>query len=363
MKFKIMATLAFALSAFVQIGFAAPVADESGSKPWSITPHFSVFDSLKLDVKKSPLPENAEAFKAYVEALQFKELLQASENPLPTVPTSAGIFDGSQVKDSLSADDQLIFLYRNLGDRKAEAGVLSSLGTKSAINGNMEKAIGYFKDALAMNIEIDNQAGITKNYFSLARLYAYQGDFDEAVKFNQNIIYLAQQTRNNRFLAEAYMNLANIWRTQKRYKEAESMIMSKALPLNYYKLQDKIGTMKCYDQLAEIYQDQKRFSEAKWFFIQSNMVARKINNPNGIVNSLVKLAHVKMSIGDHQLALRDMREAEQLSISNKYRYKLVEIKSDLSRVYTMIGDKNAATSALSEFTVLKDALLGNSAQK
>jgi tetratricopeptide (TPR) repeat protein len=117
--------------------------------------------------------------------------------------------------------------------------------------------------------------------------------------------------------------------------------------------------MKCYDQLAEIYQQQNRHSEAKWFYIQSNMVARKINNPSGIVNSLVSLAHVKMSIGDHQLALKDFREAEQLSISNKYSYKLVEIKNDLSKVYKIMGNTSAANSALSEFTVLKDALLNS----
>jgi hypothetical protein len=33
------------------------------------------------------------------------------------------------------------------------------------------------------------------------------------------------------------------------------------------------------------------------------MLARKINDPLEIVNSLINLAHVKMSIGDYQLAL------------------------------------------------------------
>jgi tetratricopeptide (TPR) repeat protein len=179
------------------------------------------------------------------------------------------------------------------------------------------------------------------------------------VKYNQDIIHFSLQNSTNLYLAEAYINLANLWSAQKRYKEAEALLISKALPLSYYKLKDMISTISCYDQLAEIYQKQRRFSEAKWFYIQSNMLARKINNPAGIVNSLVNLAHVKMSIGHHELALKDFREAEQLSISNKYSFELVEIKDDLSKVYKAMGNARASNSALTEFKVLKDALLSS----
>lgn len=327
------------------------------SEYWSVIRVNSLYDSLKVELKKASSPLDVKALKDYLNALQFREQLQASDNLPAAFPTSAGIYNRSMGTDSLSAYDQLLSLYRNLGDRHAEAGVLSSYGIRHAVKGDMDRALNFFKEALQLNKELNDRPAIVKNYFSLARVYKYKGNFEEAVKYNEYIVEIALLTRNNANLAEAYMNLANLWSAQKKYKEAELMIMKKALPLYYYKLQDKIGTMKCYDQLAEIYDQQKRYSEAKWFNIQSNMVARKINNPVGIVNSLINLAHVKMSIGDYQLALRDFREAEQLSVSNKYTHKLVEIKNDLSQVYAKLGNKSAANSALSEFTVLKNALL------
>ncbi|MHB1179202.1 MAG: tetratricopeptide repeat protein [Daejeonella sp.] len=326
---------------------------------WSILPASSVFDSLRIQVKKAVLPNNANALNEYIRALQFRELLIASDNPLPAYPISAGIYHGSLTSDSLSADDQLLSLYRNLGDRRSEAAILSSLGTKAAVNGDMHKALTFFNSALELNIGLNERPAIIKNYFSLARVHRYKGNFSEAVNDNQAVVQLAQQINNNRYLAEAYMNLADLWSAQKKFKEAEALIMGKLLALNYYKLKDYVGTIQCYSQLAQIYQQQRRFSEAKWFYIQSNLLARKINYTPGIVNSLVNLAHVKMSIGDHSLALRDFREAEQLSVSNKYSYQLVEIKNDLSRVYAMLGNKSASSSALSEFTVLKDALLNS----
>ncbi len=364
MKLKILAVLAIA---FLAIGSPSLVSANNAGRSaslienehWSIIPRSSVYDSLKIEVKKAILPGNADALKEYINALQFRELLQASDNPLPPFPTSAGIYNGAMVTDSLTADDQLLLLYRNLGDRKEEAGILSSLGTKAAVNGEMDKALMFFHDALKINTELENKPGMIKNYFSIARIHKYRDDLAEAVKLNELIVEQALEIRNNRYLGEAYLNLASLWNSQKKHKAAEALMLTKALPLFCYKLQDKVGAMRCYDLMAEIFQSQKRYSEAKWFCIQSNMVARKIKNTSGIVNSLVSLAHVKMSIGDHQLALSDFREAEQLSISNKYQYKLVEIKNDLSKVHTAMGNTSAANSALTEFTVLKDAILKN----
>lgn len=352
----ILSTLCFSTAASVKDATAGAIDH------WSVTTGISVYDSLKIQVKKAVMPSNPEALKEYINALQFKELIKASDIPLPAFPISAGVYNGSLSNDSLSADDQLLMLYRNLGDRQAEAGILSSLGTNAAVDGNLNKAVMFFHDALKINTQLGNKQAMLKNYFSLARIYKYKEDLNEAVKYNQLILEEAVAIRNNRYLGEAYLNLASIWTAQKKYKEAEAILMNKALPLFAYKIHDKIGSMRTYDQLAEIFQLQKRYSEAKWFYIQSNMVARKMNNSSGIVNSLVSLGHVKMSIGDHQLALTDFREAEQLSISNKYRFKLVEIKSDLSKVYTAMGNKSAASSALSEFTVLKEAILNSNPQ-
>lgn len=78
-----------------------------------------------------------------------------------------------------------------------------------------------------------------------------------------------------------------------------------------------------------INRQQRRFSERKWFSIQSNTRARKMNQSLGIVNSLIILAPVKMSIKDHLLASRDIRKAEQLYLTSKYIYKLLQIKNNL----------------------------------
>ncbi|SDM05446.1 hypothetical protein SAMN05421813_105104 [Daejeonella rubra] len=357
MNFKPIFYLILIIGSTSGICLAESIPVKSIPAYWSIVQVPTGFDSLKVSIKKKASLTGINDVKEYLNALQFREQLKASDNPPLIFPTSAGVYNGSLQSDSLSAFNQLIFLSRNLGDRNAEAGVLHSYGIINALKGDMDHALILFNEALIINLELNNTSAIVKNYLNLARVNSFNGNFTEAIKYSHALVDISTSTRSNSSLAEGYMSLANLWTVQKNFQEAETMVLRKALPLYFYKLKDKSGTMKCYDQLALIYQQQKRFSEAKWFYIQSNMLARKVNDPSGIVNSLVNLAHVKMSIGDHLLALRDIREAEQLSVKHKYNYKLIEIKSDLAELYTKLGDPVAANSAFSEFSVLKDALL------
>jgi len=342
----------------VKRGIAESVKWEEGatiSSQWSIIPNSSRSDSLKL-IKQSSSSGIGEV-KDYLNTLQFREQLKASDNIPFVFPTSAGVYNGSLKSDSLSAYDQLLFLTRNLGDRNAEAGVLNSYAVSHALNGKMDDAVRLLNEAILLNLEVNNMVSVRNNYLTLQRINRFRGNLNEALKYNQAILMIDLNTKNKKFLADTYMDHAEILTSQKNFTDAETLILGKALPLYYYGLKDKTGTIRCYDQLADTYHQQKKFTQAKWFYIQSNMLARKISSSSGIVNSLINLAHVKMSIGDYQLALIDFKEAEQLSVKNKYKYKLIEIKSDLADVYNKLGNSGAASSAFSEFKVMRETFL------
>lgn len=324
---------------------------------WSIISKISKSDSLNQELTKQRSSSGIRAIKEHLNTLQFREQLKASDNIPYVFPTSAGVYNGSLKSDSLSAYDQLLFLSRNLGDRNAEAGVLNSYAVSHALNGKMDDAVRLLNEAIVLNLEIKNELAVRNNYLTLQRINRYRGNLTEALKYNEAILMIDLNAKNNRFLAQTYMDHAEILTSRKNFTEAETLVLRKALPLYYYGLKDKIGTIRCYDQLADNYHQQRKFTQAKWFYIQSNMLARKINDPLEIVNSLINLAHVKMSIGDYQLALMDYKEAEQLSVKNRYTNKLIELKSDLADVYSKLGNSGAASSAFSEFKVMKETFL------
>ena len=360
MSLRSVLILIFLLSISVSRGIAGSVNSEvriTLLPQW--TTNFTIFhtDSLNQELSRQRSSSGIQAVKDYLNTLRFREQLKASDNIHSIFPTSAGVYNGSLKSDSLSAYDQLLFLSRNLGDRNAEAGVLNSYAVSHALNGKMDDAVRLLNEAIVLNLEINNKVAIRNNYLTLQRINRYRGNLSEALKYNQAILMIDFDAKNNRSIAETYMEHAELLTSQKNFTEAESLVLNKALPLYYYGLKDKTGTIRCYDQLADNYHQQKKFTQAKWFYIQSNMLSRKINSPLGIVTSLINLAHVKMSIGDYQLALLDYKEAEQLSVKNRYTNKLIELKSDLADVYGKLGNSGAASSAFSEFKVMKETFL------
>ncbi|MBM3401693.1 MAG: tetratricopeptide repeat protein [Bacteroidetes bacterium] len=333
------------------------ISENQNSANWSVLRQQSELDSLIIDLKSYISSGETQFLKEFIKDLQFRNELKAADNFIPVIPVSAGIYQGSLASDSLSAFDQLIFLYRILGDRNAEAEVLNSYAVNHALNGRMDDAIRLLNDAIVLNLEINNRIAVRNNYLILQRINRYRGYLGEALKYNQAILLIDQDSKNNQFIADSYMDHAEILTSQKKFAEAETMVLRKALPLYYYGLKDKNGTIRCYNQLADTYHQQKKFTQAKWFYIQSNMLARKINSPFEIVNSLINLANVKMSIGDYELALSDFKEAEQLSVKNSFTLKLIEIKSDLALVHRKLGNSTAANASFSEFKVMKETFL------
>lgn len=351
MKFKpyfYFGFLAVALWLSDDVCAKSKTQESSGSGVYFNRPTYS--DSLKAEIFRS---SDFEPVKSFFNILELRKQLKASDSVPKVLPVSSGVFNGHFSPDSLSAFDQLIFLYRNLGDRSAEANVLNSYAINYAVKDNLEQAVFLLEQALNLNLEIKNNRAVLSNYLNLSRLCAFKGDFNKALKYSNALIEAAEVMKNSVSIAEGYNSLITLWTSQKKFKEVETLILKRALPLNYYKLKDKTGTIRCYGQLADIYGQQRKFSEAKWFYIQSNMLARKVNDSKGIVSSLIGLAHIKMAIGDYELAYKDLKEAEQLSVRYRYNYNLIEVKNTLYELHTRTGNRLAAYSANKEFNELK----------
>lgn len=111
-------------------------------------------------------------------------------------------------------------------------------------------------------------------------------------------------------------------------KAAEQTIIKRSIPLSL-----RYGTdhsdYTCFMALANVYVSQKKYSQAKWYYIQSNTSAKKGHNTKGEVQSLIKLAAVKRTIGDNTLAIQDLKQAEKIAVKHKLKSSLPEIRRNI----------------------------------
>lgn len=121
-------------------------------------------------------------------------------------------------------------------------------------------------------------------------------------------------------------------RNQYGFDLAEVRVMKSLKNSMRYRKVDLMRTD--FNQLATLYSKQNRYSEAKWYLLQSHEISKKLNDPSGIVASLIRLAMLKAEIGDYIMARQDLLKAKEISSLSGHLFDLIEIEKKLKILHT-----------------------------
>lgn len=142
---------------------------------------------------------------------------------------------------------------------------------------------------------------------------------DDLDSLKQNL----QVTTNDTVKADIYLKMAKAYLGIKtpyavyRSRNGENAVNYTLLALHLYsKMEDSTGIRKCYTSLSRGYRVQKHYTQAKWFMVQSSVVAKDQKDIPDMIASLVELADIKAETGDYILAKKDLSYA--LRLTSKY---------------------------------------------
>lgn len=131
-------------------------------------------------------------------------------------------------------------------------------------------------------------------------------------------------------------------RSEYSYQAAENLVMRTAQHNMRFREYDNASYN--FSELARLYIRQNRFSEAKWYLLQSNLIARERNDNKLTILNLIDLSTIKADIGEYIMAQQDLMEAYTIAglkgfkddlliierkILNLKEYKLSAPKSEL----------------------------------
>jgi len=236
-------------------------------------------------------------------------------------------------------------LFHKAGDSDKREDAIARMAAFYKANNALADAEKYYTLLLQVQETQQKFAEAAKTANILAGVLMKRQEVKKASGYLNTIITNKYDVPNDKStLADAYVKLAEIRRVQKKYKQAESLILRKALGL-YRSADNMVGRVNCFDVLGHIYLEQKRHSEAKWFFIQANTLARNLNDEKGIVVSLVNLSKVKVAIKDYSLAARDLKEASAIAAKLNNLNLLADVKEGYANYYSRTGNKVAAKTS------------------
>jgi len=172
------------------------------------------------------------------------------------------------------------------------------------------------------------------NYFEDAEGLEKKGDFNEALTLFGKAAFEYNAVRNFNLYGQALIKMSNMHYQLGRFTEAEQILLNVALK-NYAKLGSRVGQMNTYFLLGKVYLANSKFTQSMWFYTQQGILARQMKNTHAYIESVIGIAQVKIRKKDFTLALKDLKQAEQLASSiksNQYRGQIKEARE-------MIGNK------------------------
>jgi tetratricopeptide (TPR) repeat protein len=141
-------------------------------------------------------------------------------------------------------------------------------------------------------------------------------------------------------------------RNVRAYYQNEALHYTLLALHNYSYYEDTTGIRSSFDDLARVYISLKKYSEAKWFTLQSNKISRQVKDIPNIINSLVKLAAIKMELTEYKLAARDLDEALRWSVANKMPALEAVVHQNFAFLYNRLKDYEKGDAAEKRATEL-----------
>jgi len=161
-------------------------------------------------------------------------------------------------------------------------------------------------------------------------------------------------------IAAIYLNYDTISSKKKQLIYQNKAISYTLLAIQKYAADnDSTALRKCFDNLAKVYYAQKKYSQAKWFILQSNTLSRARNDIPNIISSLLTLSLVKRDIKDYSLAMGDLNEALQLSITNHSPKAELEVLKNYASLYHQLKNYPKEAAVLKKLDSLDKNILKN----
>ncbi|HEY9074286.1 MAG TPA: tetratricopeptide repeat protein [Desulfobaccales bacterium] len=195
---------------------------------------------------------------------------------------------------------QALKINRLIDRRVGIAANLNNLGVIALEQGDPKKAEAYFQEALSINRELGDPAGLSETLNNLGLAYLAQGRVAEAQGAYQEALEYAQMLPPGPLLSLSLTHLGDVARVRKDYDLALSYY-HRALQLDEGR-KDLRGRAMRWERLGRTFVDLGDYPRASTYLSDALREYRRLQDTNGIADTLKDLTLMALAQGDRQEA-------------------------------------------------------------
>ena len=191
---------------------------------------------------------------------------------------------------------QELAICEQLGDRAGMARSYHQLATVVQAQGEYDQALDWYRQSLTINEQLGNRAGMATSYGQLGILAHQRGDLDQALDWYRQQLAISEQLGDRTGMANSYHQLGNVACQRGDLDQALDWYRQ-ALPIRE-QLGDRAGMAKSYGQLGIVAQMRGEVGQALDWYRQSLAISEQLGDRAGMATSYGQLGILAGMHGD-----------------------------------------------------------------
>ena len=238
--------------------------------------------------------------------------------------------------------DSLATIYRQQGNNLPDTAKLNLL-KNLAFNENedLNRALQYCDELIKVARKVKNERYLYSGYFIKGTKERLLGNYSEALAAYLQSADAAKNTGDPVHMATSYTAMADIYALINDFNNAkiyyaDGIAMSKSL--------DSSILAPAILNEGEAFRNNKQFDSARLCYEEADKIFDKLNSPLGRAYALGNLGLVYASMGQNNLAVRDINQAILVMEANQANDAICEYLNSMSDIYAGKGDTANALS-------------------
>ena len=292
------------------------------------------FFAIKYFIRRAP---DFFDWSAGVFAIESEQLEQKSNQTynIGNIFLSLG-----EIEQAIAFYQQSLAISQEIQDRPGEEISLGGLGNAYNSLGQYEKAIDFYEQSLAISREIRNREGEAAYLIGLGNAFYSLAEFERAITFYEQSLVISQEIQDHQGVENSLKSLGNAYYSLGLDEKAIDFY-EQSLAISQ-EIKDRQREVVSLGFLGNAYLSQGQFERAINFYQQSLAISREIKDPQRDATSLIGLGNAYSSLGQFERAIAVYEHSLAISRGIGDHQGKVNSLENLSNAYQSLGEYERA---------------------
>lgn len=259
------------------------------------------------------------------------------------------------IDEAIQTGQYVLGVARRLGDIAEIKLLLNGIAASYILRAEYDKALKYYFESLVIRENEGNKSEISITLTNIGVTYYKLQDFSRAIEFYKKSLDIKKETNDNYALDKLLINMGLCYNSLGKYEEAKKYA-TEGLSMCGERCSDQV-ILEGEIALALSLLETESYEESVQHFTKSYDVAKRIGNYRFQSENLIGFARVSLANKEYESALKYLTEAEGVSLKLGYRFLLLTIYDQFSKLYEATEDYKKMSWAQSRYIKLKNDIL------